>query len=55
MHPKEDEQEKNSCVPFSSPFQFVNNEGIRIDKIVENLRDHFTGGADAGVLAELGI
>lgn len=35
--------------------QFVNNEGIRTDRIVEDLRDHFAGGPDAGVLAELGI
>ncbi len=37
--------------------QFVNNEGIRIDKIVDDLREHFSSGpnADPSVLTELGI
>ena len=37
--------------------KFVNNEGIRIDRIIEDLREHFSNGPNANpdVLAELGI
>lgn len=35
--------------------KWLNNEGIRIDRIVEDLRQHFTGTNDEDVLLELGI
>ncbi|MEM9293740.1 MAG: serine protease [Acidobacteriota bacterium] len=35
--------------------RWVNNQGIRIDRIVEDLRQHFGFGGDSSVLTELGV
>jgi hypothetical protein len=39
----------------NSAGQYINNEGIRSNRIVEDLRIHFTGTGQTAVLAELGI